>query len=40
MVITLSIYKNAINDFIVENQPTGNPSLIPKISTALVYCHC
>lgn len=40
MVKALSGYKNAINAFMIENQPTGNPSLIPKINVAFIYCHC
>lgn len=34
----LSIYKNAVNDVIVENQPAGKSSLIKDKHTAFVYC--
>lgn len=40
MLIVLSRYKNAIKAFMVENQPSGNPSLIPEINIAFIYCHC
>lgn len=40
MLIVLPRYKNVINAFMTENQPSGNPSLIPKINIAFIYCHC
>lgn len=39
MVIALSRLKKATNVFMIENQPTENSSLIPKINVTFIYYH-